>query len=107
MKNILEQFAAPWVYDPNDREDLQVKTASGKRIADVTDNRDFTLQQCQTHAKVIAAAPEMLQALLSVQEYFFNDGSLFKYKDMLRMVDAAIRKVMDADEKPNNSTVID
>lgn len=51
----------PWVYDPNDRDDLIVKAGSSK-VCEVTDNRAFTLQQCQANAKLIAAAPDLLNA---------------------------------------------
>jgi hypothetical protein len=108
MKNILEQFSGPWVYKPEEKH-RSVYDANGMYImfADVDPkNADYTAKEDQK-ARLVAAAPEILQALVSVQEYFFNDGSLFKYKDMLRMIDAAITKVMDTEEKPNNSTVID
>jgi hypothetical protein len=61
-----------WKYDPNDRDDLKVKDGIGRLIAEVNDNRTFTLEQCQANAKLIAAAPDMLQALINVRNHLNN-----------------------------------
>lgn len=65
----------PWVYDPNDRDDLIIKDERGRKIAEVTDNREYTLIQCQAHAKLIAAAPDLLQAALHAYEHYQTDNS--------------------------------
>jgi hypothetical protein len=65
----LKHTPGPWIYDPNDRDDLQVKNEKGNRLADVIDNRAFTLNQCQANAKLIAAAPDMIKAIIDAIEF--------------------------------------
>lgn len=60
----LQYTPGPWTYDPNDRHDLIVKKGSNI-VCEVKDNRAFTLQQCQGNAKLIAAAPDLLNAAYS------------------------------------------
>lgn len=54
----------PWIYDPdNDRFSLVVRDKNSRIIARVEDNRSFTLEECEANARLIAAAPSLLQQL--------------------------------------------
>lgn len=71
----LKHTPGPWKYDPeNDREDLQVRTISGLSVAAIADNRAFPLSQCEANAKLIAAAPDMLNDLLRIDGISPVDG---------------------------------
>lgn len=65
----------PWIYDQNDRDDLQIKDERGRLIAEISDNRAFTLEQCQSNAKLIAILPELLDISLKTAEYLQTDNS--------------------------------
>jgi hypothetical protein len=64
----------PWIYDPNDRQDLLVKKGS-IIVCEVMDNRAFTLQQCQANALLIATSPELLEALNELLECDYTSGT--------------------------------
>lgn len=63
----------PWLYDPNDRDDLQIRDSKRRLIADVNDNRDMPLQECKANAKLIAAAPDLLSCLIDCIENVLLD----------------------------------
>lgn len=63
----IKHTSGTWKYDPNERGDLQIIDEKGHLIAEVKDNRAFTLAQCQAHAKLIAAAPDLLSSVLELR----------------------------------------
>lgn len=92
----LKHTPGPWIYDPNDRQDLLVKQGSNI-VCEVIDNRAFTLQQCQANAKLIAAAPDLLKAAIAardhLKQYCFGDNQerTDVYNAILKAIDKATK----------------
>lgn len=73
----LKHTPGPWKYDPeNDRETLKVRTLSGSPIAEVCDNRTFPLSQCEANARLIAAVPDMYEAIQYAIHTIENTGQV-------------------------------
>lgn len=69
-----------WKYDPNDRDDLLIKDLGGSLIAEVSDNRKYTLRECQAHAKLIASSPEMIEEIKTNHEFLLNLHNKIQYR---------------------------
>lgn len=64
----------------------------GDVICDAPRYLELSMKDWPANAQLIAAAPDMLDALLTVKDYFFRNGLLSKYANVLDAVEAAIKK---------------
>lgn len=89
----LKHTPGPWIYDPdNDRYPLVVRDNDTRIIAHIEDNRAFPLPECEANAKLIAAAPELLEALMYARDDL--NMILGQKKELAKLINDAIEKAI-------------
>jgi len=68
----LKHTPGSWKYDPEARIDLEIRDKDGSIIADVRDNRKFTLEQCRYNAQLISAAPDLIESVIALRNQLLS-----------------------------------